>query len=265
MHRRLLGLSSHEPPRNTRVLPASGPLGFFWGLRLSYQSHQSAHHSQTLPAISITPWGPASLLVTKGYLNVAHRESHSNPSYIEPGKVYKIEVELLTCAYRFHKGHRIRVDIANADFLNVWPTPEPCTNTIYRSAKQPSCITLPIVPPRESELLEPDLVLLPPAQRENLTPPKFSVSRDIINDTATIAYEMSNGQHHAARFTVSAQNQATAQFGYDYQGRHITVDAQCVTSSDDQAFHHTAEVEITVNGKQHFNKSWKESVPRKFC
>ncbi len=145
-----------------------------------------------------------SALVTKGYLNVAHRESHSNPSYIEPGKVYEIKVELLACAYRFRKGHRIRIDIANADFLNVWPTPELCTNTIYRSAEQPSRVVLPIVPPRTSELPEPDLALSPnpPARRENLAPPKFSVSRDIINDTATVAYEMSDA--HAARFTVSA-------------------------------------------------------------
>jgi hypothetical protein len=239
--------------------------------------HFSSTANITLFVVKLCDVAPdgTSALVTKGYLNVAHRESHSNPSYIEPGKVYEIEVELLACAYRFRKGHRIRIDIANADFLNVWPTPEPCTNTIYRSAERLSRIVLPIVPPRIPKLSEPDLVLSPnpPARRENLAPPKFSVSRDIINDTATMAYEMPNGQHHhhAASFTVSRQEpaqatvQATAQFSYDYQGRHIVVGAQCITSSDKKGFHHTAEVEITVNGKQHFNKNWKESVPRKFC
>lgn len=236
--------------------------------------HFSSTARITLFVVKLCDVAPdgTSALVTKGYLNVAHRESHRNPSYIEPGKFYEIEIELLTCAYRFRKGHRIRVDIANSDFLNVWPTPEPCTNNIYHSAMRPSCIVLPIVPPRGTEeLSEPDLGLSPhpPARRENLTPPKFSVNRDIINDTATVAYEMPDT--HAASFTVSAPNpaqavvEATAQFVCDYQGQHIVVGSQCVTSSDDQTFCHAVEVEITVDGKRHFNKSWKESVPRRFC
>ena len=238
--------------------------------------HFSSTAKITLFVVKLCDVAPdgTSALVTKGYLNTSHRESHSNPADIEPGKVYELEIELLACAYLFRKGHRIRVDIANADFLNLWPTPEPCTNTIYRSVEQPSHIVLPIVPARTSERPEPDLVLLPGSSaRENLAPPKFSVTRDIINDTATVSYEISGGRqhHHEANFTVSGPNpaqavvQANAQYSCDYQERHITVDAQCVTSSDDQAFHHIAEVEITVNGKRHFNKSWKESVPRKFC
>jgi len=238
--------------------------------------HFSSTGRLTLFVVKLCDVAPdgTSALVTKGYLNTSHQKSHSNPADIEPGKVYELEIELLACAYRFRTGHRIRVDIANADFLNLWPTPEPCTNTIYRNVERPSHIVLPIVPARTSETPEPDLVLLPGSSaRENLAPPKFSVTRDIINDTATMSYEMSGGRqhHHEANFTVSAPNpaqavvQANAQYSCDYQERHIIVDAQCVTSSDDQAFHHTAEVEITVNGKQHFNKSWKESVPRKFC
>lgn len=55
-----------------------------------------------------------------------------------------------------------------------------------------------------------------------------------------------------------------ARYHYDYQGREIVVDAQTITSSDASAFHHTVEVEVTFNGKQHFNKSWSVSVPRPF-
>jgi hypothetical protein len=70
--------------------------------------------------------------------------------------------------------------------------------------------------------------------------------------------------------TVWAKNPARAvvrsgaRYHYDYQGREIVVDAQTITSSDASAFHHTVEVEVTFNGKQHFNKSWSVSVPRPF-
>ena len=228
----------------------------------------------TTKLCDVAPDG-TSALVTKGYLNVTHRKSHSNPSYIEPRVIYEIEIELLACAYRFKQGHRIRVDISNADFLNLWPTPKPSTNTIYRSTGRPSRIVLPVVPPQNPVLLEPDLKPSPhpAARREEMEAPAFSVSRDIINDTAAMEYRNSTGRgwSNTARITVSEKDpshvvvRADAHRGYNYTGKDIIVDAHCVTSSDKRAFHHTVEVEITVNDKRHFNKSWSVSVPRQFA
>ena len=216
-----------------------------------------------------------SALVTKGYLNVTHRESHDKPSYIDPGELYRVEIELLACAYRFSKGHRIRVDVANADLLNVWPTPQRCTNTLYRTAARPSHIVLPVVQAPVSEPRPADLAPspLPLPRRENLTPPKFSVATDPINETATVAYEIAAGPGavESARLTVSAESparavvDANAQYGGRYAGSDIVVDAHCTTSSDERAFLHTVDVDITLNGRPHFHKSWRQSVPRAFC
>ena len=230
----------------------------------------------TLFAVKLCDVAPdgTSALVTKGYLNVTHRESHSSPSYIEPNRDYQVEVGLLACAYRFLKGHRIRIDIASADFLNVWPTPEPCTNTIYRTARMPSHVILPIVPPQDPALPEPRLKpsLEPMPQRQDLEAPEYTISRDVIQDTVTVQYEASYGPRwiNTASFTVSSKEpacavvRATATCGQHHSGRDIVADAHCVTCSDKHAFHHTVEVGITINGKQHFNKSWSVSVPRRF-
>ena len=43
----------------------------------------------------------------------------------------------------------------------------------------------------------------------------------------------------------------------------IEVRANEVTSSDKAAFHHVVEVEVTVNGARHFQKSWSVTVPRR--
>ncbi len=64
-----------------------------------------------------------SVLVTKGVLNLTHRDSHERPEPLVPGKVYAVQVPLQAVAYRFRPGHRLRVMVACADFQNAWPTP----------------------------------------------------------------------------------------------------------------------------------------------
>jgi predicted acyl esterase len=211
-----------------------------------------------------------SALVTKGYLNTSHRESHTNPLPLEPGKLYEVEVELLACAYRFARGHRIRVDVANADFQNVWPTPRACVNTVYRGGSRPSHIVLPMVPPRDVPLPEPALRILPPIRREDIRPPEFIIARDVINDTLTASYKTSFGDRLelVANTTVSAAEparvvvDATANFGVVYGERDFAVKAHCVTKSDAEQFRHDVELDVTVNGEPRFQKRWSVSVPR---
>lgn len=239
------------------------------------------HFSSTAPVVAIAvklcdvaPDG-TSALVTKGFLNVTHRESHAAPLFLEPGRVYPLNVELLTCAYRFLKGHRIRVNLAGADFLNIWPTPLPCTNTFCRHVKAPSHIRLPIVPIRNPAL--PPVALAPsPAplpRREDLAEPDYSIRLDPIHDTARLEYEVAYGSNwiNTARYTVSARAPALAvirgesRCRHELPGRNIVVKADCVTTSDTKAFHHTVTVDITINDQPHFNQHWSVSVPRGYA
>jgi hypothetical protein len=48
-------------------------------------------------------------------------------------------------------------------------------------------------------------------------------------------------------------------------GLSVRVCSQCVTRSDAQSFHHLTDVEVTVNGRPHWRKSWSVSVPRIGC
>lgn len=239
------------------------------------------HFTSSAPVIllavklcDVAPDG-TSVLVTKGFLNVAHRDGHEHPSAVEPGRIHEVAIDLLACAYRFEKGHRIRFDIACGDLLNVWPTPMACTSTIHRTAEHASHVILPVTPPQDPALPPPTLKALasPPIQREMLQAPDYCISRDIINETATVQYRCSYGYNwtHEASYTVSAKDPACAvarsssKRSQSFPGREIVVQAQCVTASDRQAFHHTVEVEITLNGARHFNKSWAVSVLRRLC
>ncbi len=74
-----------------------------------------------------------SSLVTRGMLNLTHRDDRAAPSPLEPGRAYEIEFELEVASWTFEAGHRIRLDLAPADWPNAWAPPLPGTLTLDRS------------------------------------------------------------------------------------------------------------------------------------
>ena len=213
-----------------------------------------------------------SALVTKGYLNATHRNSHTHPEPLVPEQVYALDVELLACAYRFAAGHRVRLDIAGADLQNVWPTPKPCVNTVHRGGRLPSRLVLPVAPAPQPALPAPEFAPspFPLPERHQVPAPEYSITQDLVNETTTVRYTCRSGSGvNTSAFTVSRRDPARAvvQSSYEYvdehPGRRIVVRSQCVTSSDEAAFHHVVDVEITVNGRPHWNKGWSVSVPRR--
>ena len=232
--------------------------------------HVSSTTNVTAFSVKLCDVAPdgTSALVTKGYLNATHRSSHSEPSPLEPGKVYELDVELLALAYVFEAGHRIRVAIASSDFPDAWPTPKPCTNTVYYGSELPSQIILPATPAQSPKLPEPDLrpSEVPLPAPEAVLKPDVTVTRDLIDGTATINQMLAEGC--TSSFTVSSKEPAKAIAKATYRraaahpGGKVAVETQCITASDSAAFHHLVDVAIEVNDKLHFQKSWSESVPR---
>jgi predicted acyl esterase len=108
---------------------------------------------------------PRSRVVTKGWLRASHRVidadkslpyapwyHHDNPEPIEPGKVYQFEIAVMPTAYRFKKGSRIRLEIANGDsqltefvFQHEYTPDKVGRDTIHHSAEHPSHLLLPVV------------------------------------------------------------------------------------------------------------------------
>lgn len=86
--------------------------------------------------------------VTYGVLNLTHRESHAEPTPLEPGRRYRVIVKLNDIGYRFAAGHRVRVAISTAYWPIVWPAPEAATLSI---APGTSTLTLPVRQPRAED------------------------------------------------------------------------------------------------------------------
>ena len=221
----------------------------------------------------VTPDG-TSKMITDGGLNATHRASHSKPEPLKPGQVYELKFDLKSVSYIFPAGHRIRVDIAGADFQNAWPVSKAAVNSVRRCMPHPSRVILPVAPEQNPRLLKPDLRPSPNPlpDPETIKKPEHTVTYDLVNETTTVRTASPpggpGGTSNRTSFTVSGKNPAEAVLRGSYEyvinrpESDIKVEAQCVTASDAKTFRHLVEVEVTVNGKRHFNKSWSVQAPR---
>ena len=90
-----------------------------------------------------------------GALRTRYRDRGGEPSFLEPGHVYRLEIDMWATANRFKAGHRLRVDISSADFpkfdrntnLGGEPgEPIPARQTIYHDADYPSHLEVRVLP-----------------------------------------------------------------------------------------------------------------------
>lgn len=100
----------------------------------------------------------ASTLVSFGVLNLAHRNSHSDPQPMIPGQAARVRVQLNAIGQRFARGQRIRLALSTSYWPMVWPAPEQVTLSIQRGTGR---LTLPLRPARPEDAA---LAPFPPAE-----------------------------------------------------------------------------------------------------
>ena len=94
--------------------------------------------------------------LTHGILRARYREGFDHETRLEPGQVYRLEIEAFPTANLFARGHRIRLDVSSSNFphFDVNPnsgepegsgrTPRPARNRVYVDAARPSRLLLPV-------------------------------------------------------------------------------------------------------------------------
>jgi uncharacterized protein len=227
----------------------------------------------------VAPDGTSHLLA-KGMLNATRRASLTDPVPLTPGEIYELSIEIDTTAWVFAAGHRIRLAIASADWPNVWPTPEPATNTVHRGSARPSRLVLPTVPASGSAT--PPAFLPSPREMarhsDRTDPPTWEVVQGLLSGRSRVTLREAHeerindttvvGREYSLVADCDPHDPASA----SARGRHrsrITRPSSVVEGSSDvviQAtpthFHVTVDLEVTVNGTLHHSRSWVESVPR---
>ncbi len=72
----------------------------------------------------------ASVRVSFGVINLAHRNGNEHPAALTPGEFVAVELALDECGYRFLPGHKIRLSVSTAYWPMVMPPPQVVTATL---------------------------------------------------------------------------------------------------------------------------------------
>ena len=140
----------------------------------------------------------SSTLISRGLLNLTHRESHEHPSPLEPGKRYDVTLRLNGIAHSLAPGHRWRVAISPTYWPWAWPSPEAVTLTLFAGGN--SRLSLPLRPPRQE-----DAALAPFAEPEGAPPIDAELFRPgerkftVVHDAVSNAFELVDGGYRGSR------------------------------------------------------------------
>lgn len=123
-----------------------------------YVSSSAVDTDFTGMLVDVWPDGFAQNL-TSGILRLRYRNSPEKPQLAEPGKVYRITVDLWATSNVFRAGHRLRLEVSSSNFprfdrnLNTGEEQARATrmlkasNVVYHDKAHPSALIVPIVPP----------------------------------------------------------------------------------------------------------------------
>ncbi len=266
--------------------PFTAPLDLLGSAEV--ELHLSASAPVATVSVRLSDVAPdgTSAYVTGGLLNLTHREGHTEPKALEPGKVYVVVVALKAAGYRWRAGQRMRLSIASANWPVIWPSPYAGTNRLHRGQAQPSHLTLPSLSTENQAggaPVGPTFKTTPPALVEvgsgSETPSTWQIVEDVLARTVTV--NIADGDTsvlpggrvtltttETLALTASAADPAVAALDsrvtYDLtdESGHTEVRSTGTLRSTATDLHVDLELEVRWNGRPVFEKRWQESIPR---
>jgi hypothetical protein len=214
-----------------------------------------------------------SALVTRGILNLTHRDSHERPEPLLIGERVLATVELDATAYVFEPGHRIRLDLAPSDFPSSWPPPHPGTLRVDPTA---SALVLPVIsgPPVASPP-----VFEPGAQEaKGVDRVRWEIHEDVLARERAVVIdhggvrgtvgdtETSDRYHGEIRVRWEEPGHCTATAGAELElswpEATVRAASRTVLRSDPEAWHLTIELEVDDGDERIAQRRWERTVPR---
>ncbi len=230
----------------------------------------------------VSPTG-SSLQVSKGVLNLTHRESHEHPEALEPGRFYQVEIKLDVAGHRLPAGHRWRLAVSPTYWPMAWPSPHPVTLQI--STGDASFLRLPVRPPQPEDA---ELPAFPepeknrPMPHEKLYQPRHT--RTIEEDVAERKLEIHDLSDHGRTRIVetdlevysksedhfaivedeplSASVTCTGKIGLRRDDWEVHAETYSHMTSDADHFYVTNVLDAYEGNVRVFNKTWHVKIPR---
>ncbi|MDN5871352.1 MAG: CocE/NonD family hydrolase, partial [Nitrococcus sp.] len=236
----------------------------------------------------VAPDGSA-MRVSYGVLNLTHRDGHANPSPVEPGRHYRVSVQLNDIAHAFPAGHVIRIAVSTSYWPVVWPAPQPVTVTLITAV---SWLDLPLRPPRpEDDALR---AFEPPARAPapehtplRMTQVERRLERDLTNNEAVYTTFSDGGDFAGAALAhlpdidlvvgytirktfrirdddpLSAHAEIEQQTVLRRSGWATRIDCRTELSADGEDFRICAKLECYEGEAHFFSRQWDRKVKRR--
>ncbi len=229
----------------------------------------------------VAPNGEATR-ITYGLLNLAHRESHEHPQALEPGRRYRVRIDLNGVAQAFPAGHRLRLSLSTSYWPLVWAPSAPMLLTVLPGA---STLQLPVGPPRaEDEELRPfsDPEGAPPLQTRQLQPGEHNwrMTRDMALDRSTLEVVNDQGSFlieeigtEIRRSTrewytfrnndfTSARGETRTQWSLKRGDWKVETTTRTVLTCTRADFHIHAQLDAFEGERRVYSRNWDRTIPR---
>ncbi|HVN02401.1 MAG TPA: CocE/NonD family hydrolase [Caulobacteraceae bacterium] len=255
--------------------PLPSPLEIFGTPRLRLRLTASAPVAQIAARLTEVDADGRSWLVSYGALNLTHRESHAEPTPLQPDAFYEVELPLYVTARRFRAASRLRLALSGGLWPLLWPAPAPFTLTL---ALGHASFTLPVREPGD----EPDFPMaMHPARptREAIGPTidrartadgrariseAAAPSENLIAETGTtIARDGANVEAEMrAGGSGSCRWRAWQSVRWRRDGWDCAVESEIEVTSDGDAFHVRERLAARQDGEPLFERETVSEVPR---
>lgn len=247
-------------------------------IRLTLRSNKTRGHL-CVRLCDVSPDG-LSTRITYGLINLAHKDSHENPSSVPVDEDFDVELPLDQTAYKLLAGNRLRVAISNSYWPLVWPVSEQVTLTLVKGN-----LILPIRPESSKpEYTFSDPECAKPWSRTTIRPPSYSkkVITDQTNEAVTLEifddYGIVEDDHHKLRvgtivrekFSIHPDDPLCASGEVHWTQTlkrnkwNIRTEIYNSLTSDKQNFYMLAKVKAYEDEKLIFEKDFDEKISRSY-
>lgn len=231
-----------------------------------------------LRVVDVAPDGTGTL-VTRGLLNLAHRDSHEHPRPMEVGTPVTVRFPLHSIGYSIPAGHRLRIAIAPTMWPMVWPSPRPVTLGVVTEASAVHLPThdssgrtkFPSQPPEQAAIGHRSL----PGEEHG------TVTRDLATGRVEVVYDHSGGHQlpeeygNLSHFTwerdtfsihdddpASARTVSERRIDIVRGDWRTRVDAWAELSCDAEKFYATTKLTAYAGEDEVFSRTWEHEFPR---
>lgn len=217
--------------------------------------------------------------VTYGLLNLTHRDSHEKPSALEPGKRYRVRVQLNEVAQVFPAGHRIRLAISTSYFPLAWPPP--CSTRV--TLRTAGCsLTLPERPRRQESIGFPDAEGAPQGPHRLVEPghKDWRVIRELDKEITTLDVINDHGVNYLEDIDLRTHRKTEEWYSYqgdDFQsprgetlwhrglardGWEVETLTRTVLRCDQEWFYLDAELDAWEGDRRVYSRNWHRRIRR---